>query len=247
MPFLIRALAAGILGASLTTWVPKDFNCPDCSVKNTFRVIASYGGYIYRWPSKFQYIFWPLTDPNVVYSCKQCKLTCFMWDYEKFPKEKMEEVRKKLQGIEIEEKGDYAKIPMSQRLAAAERVYEVLGRDDEFWCRFHRVKGYHFEAEKKAEEAKAARKKALELGLKLLEKKENAGRKKELLLVTGSMRYFTGEAEAAMKDLEEALKLKFEADDPKKSENMDEYFSGVLREFIDALKEGRRPGEEGEK
>jgi len=244
MAFLIRALAVGLLGASLTTWVPKDFNCPDCSTKNTFRVIASYGSYIYQWPSKFQYIFWPLTDPNVVYSCSQCRLTCFMWDYEKFPREKMEEVRKKLQGIEIEEKADYAKIPMSQRLAAAERVYEVLGKDDDFWCRFRRVQGYHLEAEGKAEEAKAARKKALELGLKLLDRKENAGKRKELLLVTGSMRYFTGETDAALKDLEEALKLKFEADDPKKSENMDRYFSEVLRQFIDALKEGRRPGEE---
>ncbi len=247
MTCLIRALAAGTLCASITTWAPKDFICPDCSTMNTFQVISSYGSYIYQWPSKFQFIFWPLTDENVVYSCRKCKLTCFMWDYEKVPKEKMAEIRKKLRGIEIEEKDDYAKIPMSRRLAAAERVYEVLERDDEFWCRFHRVKGYHFEAEGKAEEAKAARKKALELGLKLLDKKENAGRKKELLLVTGSMRFFTGEAEAALKDLEEALKLKYETDDPKKSENMDKYFSEVLRQFIDALKEGRRPGEEKEK
>jgi len=244
MALLIRALAAGILGASMTTWSPKDFTCPDCSTVNTFQVIMSYGSYIYQWPSKFQYIYWPLTDTNVVYSCKKCRLTCFMWDYEKFPKEKLEEVRRKLQGIEIEEKDDYAKIPMSQRLAAAERVYGVLGRDEEFWCRFYRVLGYHFEAERKADEAKAARKKALDLAIKLLEKKPEAGKKKELLLVTGSMRGFTGETEAALKDLGEALKLKYEADDPKKSEGMDKYLSGVIQEFIDALKEGRLPGRE---
>ncbi len=245
MTTLARALAIAALGAS-HTWAPKDFDCPDCSTRNTFMVVASYGSYIYHWPSKFQYIYWPLTNPNVLYSCRKCKLTCFMWDYEKFPKDKLEEVNKKLQGVRIEERDQYYKIPMSQRLEAAERVYEVLGKDDDFWCRFNRVKGYHFDAEGKPDESKAARKKALELGIKLMDKKENAGWKKELLLVTGSMRYFTGDAEGALKDLDDGLKLKYETADQEKSENMDRYLSGVIKEFIEAIKTGRRPGEERE-
>ncbi len=244
MKTLVLALAAAALGGSPTTWAPKEFACPACDTRNTFQVIVSYGSYIYSWPSKYQYLFWPLTDENVLYSCKKCRLSALMGDFEKTPKDKLEAIREKLKGIELPEKDEYFKIPMSRRLAAAERVYEAIGKDDEFWSLFFRTKGYHLEAEKLADDAKAARRKALEHALKVLEKKENAGRRKELLLVTGAMRDLTGDAEGARKDLEEALKTKFQAGDKEKSEGMNEYLDEVLREYVAALKEGRRPGQE---
>ncbi len=50
--------AVNILG---TTWADKEFVCPVCKTQNTFGVIMSYGTYIYQWPSKYQFIFWPMT------------------------------------------------------------------------------------------------------------------------------------------------------------------------------------------
>src|SRR5262245_56434861 len=61
-----------------TTWAPKEVNCPLCQTKNTFKEPMSWGSYIYSWPEKFQYIFWPLTDKPVLYCCKKCHLTAFM-------------------------------------------------------------------------------------------------------------------------------------------------------------------------
>ena len=55
----VNALLAG--SAFATTWFPKDFTCPIDGEKNTFQVIGSYGTYIYWWPEKYQWLFWPRT------------------------------------------------------------------------------------------------------------------------------------------------------------------------------------------
>jgi hypothetical protein len=219
--------------AAETTWAPKDFDCPMCKTKNTFMVIMSYGSYIYSWPSKFQYIFWPLTDKNVVYSCRSCRLSCLMWDFEKIPKDKFEKIREALKDAKLDANDDYAEIPMSQRLAAAEKVYALLDRDEEFWCQFYRVQGYHLEREKKDEQAAAARKKALEIAVKLADQKENEGIRKRFLLISGSMKYFCKDVEGALKDLKAASALKY-VDKEKKDESdgLDGYLGEVLKEFV---------------
>ena len=55
-----------------TTWVDKEVDCPVCETKNTFQTPASWGSYIYRWASKYQYIFWPTTHRNFIYTCSSC-------------------------------------------------------------------------------------------------------------------------------------------------------------------------------
>ena len=55
-------------------WTWTDAPCPLCQTKNRFWKWASYGGYIYFTPSRFQFIFWPYTDGNMVYCCKGCNL-----------------------------------------------------------------------------------------------------------------------------------------------------------------------------
>jgi len=68
-----------------TTWTPSEVTCPICHTKNKFRTIMSYGSYVYGWPSKFQMVYWPSTDESSVYTCKECHLSAFMWDFEKIP------------------------------------------------------------------------------------------------------------------------------------------------------------------
>lgn len=220
---------------SATKWGAKEVICPICKTTNAFRAIMSYGGYIYNWPSKFQFIFWPLTHRFVLYSCKKCYLTCYMWDFEKIPKEKHEEIKKQLEGVTFDQDyDDYAKIPMSQRLYIAEKVYSVLDRDDEFWCQFYRVMGYHFEEEKKQEEADKARKKALNIAERMLGRKENAGIRKELFLISGAMRHFLKDEKGALHDFKKALRLKYKNKSiPKKqAESKDKYLSELLKEYI---------------
>ena len=251
---LVGALLAGLSGAALsTTWAPHKVKCPLCGAENDFRAIMSYGGYIYNWPSKFQLIFWPLTDRSAVYACKNCRLSAFMGDFEKLPKEKHQAVKNALKDVKFDkEYASYSEIPMTQRLRVAEKVYALLDKDDEFWCRFYRVLAYHYDDERSQakddkarealqKEADAARRKAVELVEKLLAAKDRAGQRKEALLIRGAMRHFLRDDKAALADFEEAAKLTYrnkalaEAGDPEAEKNADEYLSGLLKEYTELL------------
>lgn len=223
-----------------TTWAPHDVVCPVCKHKNTFMTPMSFGNYIYQWPSKFQYIYWPLIDSPVLYSCSQCHYTAFMFDFNDLKPDKVAKVKKMLAEYPFEGTYDkYTDIPMSKRLAIAEKVYEIIGQDDDWWCRFERVKGYHLAGEKKKAEAAVARKRALELAEKILREKQKSPSEKELFLITGGMRYFLDDHAGALKDLEHALTLKFQSAevDKEKTTSFDNYLSDVVKQFIAAIKD----------
>jgi len=227
-----------------TTWADEEFVCPVCKTKNTFGVIMSYGSYIYGWPSKYQVIYWPLTDGHVLYSCKKCYLSLLMWDFDKLPQEKLEVVRNALKGIEI--KGNYKhywEIPMSQRLEAAEKIYAVLQKDDNFWLRFYRVKGYHYAAEKDQTKADEARKKALELATRMLNEKDQTTPKKELWLISGAMKHFLGDDKGALDDLNTTLKTKYENKqlDKEKNENGEANLSALVKDYIEKIQSPQKP------
>lgn len=251
---LAMALAYGVnaRAAARITWFPKEVECPVCKTKNTFLVPGSWGSYIYQYPEKFELIFWPLTDSPTIHTCKQCHVSVFMWDFEELPKEKHEELRKQLQAFKLDytgkrseyyEDADYLRIPSTQRLLAAEQTYKILGRDDEFWCRFYRTLGYHYEANKQQPQADEARRKALLLAERLLADKARAGERKELLYITGAMRHFLKDDPGALKNFREAEGLKYEskAMGPEKSKNYDEFLSDLLRQYFELL------GAKGEK
>ena len=240
LSFAIALIFSVTCTSFATTWAPQDVVCPVCKHKNTFMAPMSFGNYIYHWPSKFQYIYWPLIDSPVLYSCSKCHYSAFMFDFKELKPDKLPQIKKMLSEYPWE--GVYAKyteIPMSKRLAIAEKVYAIIGQDDDWWCRFERVKGYHFAAEKKEAEAAAARKKALELAEKILRDKQKTPSEKELFLITGGMKYFLGNHAGAIKDLEHALTLKFENAEVEKEKaaGFDGYLSQVLKEFIAAIKD----------
>jgi len=264
---LVGALLAGLSGAALsTTWSPHKVKCPLCGAENEFQAIMSYGSYIYSWPSKFQLIFWPLTDRNAVYTCKKCRLSTFMFDFAKLPKEKHEAVKNALKDVKFDkEYASYSEIPMTQRLKVAEKVYAQLDKDDEFWCRFYRVLAYHFDDERSQakedkarealqKEADAARRKAVEFAEKLLAAKDRADQRKESLLIRGAMRHFLRDDKAALADFEEAAKLTYrnkafaESGNPDAEKNADNYLSGLLKEYTELLtKKQPLPSDDPEK
>src|SRR5262245_18913079 len=127
-----------------------------------------------------------------------------MWDFDELPQGKLEEIRAALKGVEI--KGNYKRyteIPMSQRLEAAEKIYAVLQKDDDFWLQFYRVKGYHYAAEKNQTKADEARMKALDLATRMLSEKDRATAKKELWLISGAMKHFLQDDKGALEDLKD--------------------------------------------
>ena len=100
-----------------------------------------------------------------------------------------------------------------------------------------RTLGYHFEAEKKQAEADAARRKALAVAEKMLADKAHAEARKELLYITGAMRYFLRDEAGALRDFREALTLKYRNSKLEKArvEGYDAYLSELLNEYLKKL------------
>lgn len=164
------------------SWAPVKVECPVCHTKNKFQEWVSFGSYVYQWPSKYQFIFWPFTESPVLYSCRKCHLTAFMQDFAKIPADKIPELQRVPGPLKLPEANEYTKIPMSSRQVVAEKVYGVLVRGDDFWSLFYRVMGYHYQEENDQAGADKARQKVLEVNSRMASSDTNTGIRKELLL-----------------------------------------------------------------
>jgi hypothetical protein len=166
-----------------------------------------------------------------------------MEDFKGISKSKLPALKKILQAVNLPKADKYTDIPMSQRLYVAEKVYSELVRDDEFWSHFHRVMGFHLEEEKKQKESDEARKKALVIVERMLTTKENEGIRKELLFISGAMRFFLRDSGGALKDFNEASGLKYQSKSlkPEASENVDKFLSSLLEEYIKIINENKIP------
>jgi hypothetical protein len=188
------------------TWFPKEFTCPIDNQKNTFLVVGSYGSYIYSYPSKYQWLFFPQTDSPTYYICKKCHLTTFMWDFDKLPKNKLDPLRDALADVKVSKQFEkYTELPVTERLEIMEKVYAVLGKDAEWWENFYRIKGYHYGKSGDEQRAAAARKKSLALIQKELADPKNKSPKKVLLYISGSMKHFLNDDKGALEDFSSAL------------------------------------------
>jgi hypothetical protein len=240
---LLFIMASPVLG---TTWADIKKKCPICQTEDTYSEIMSYGGYIYEWDSKFQFIFWPDTDEHILYACQKCHFTCRKYDFGRIPADKIGAVKKSLNGTKLSppdlskkskwshSNAQYCHIPMTERIVIAERVYRELGKDDEWWCTFYRMKGYHFDEADMSREAEEARKNALNLADKMMADKNNKGKLKELLLISGSMKHFLGDLAGAEKDFRKALTSPYS--DSKLSSGQakgkEDYLNRLLNEFL---------------
>lgn len=232
-------VAALFTNALAITWFPKEFTCPVDNEKNTFMVVGSYGSYIYTYPSKYQWLFFPFTDSPTYYTCKKCHLTTYMWDFDEIPKEKIAELKKVLAGVKVSKPfKEYTELPVTERLEIMEKVYAVLETDDAWWERFHRVKGYHYGREGKPEKALEARKKSLELTGKFLKDPKSKTPQKLLYYISGAMKHFTGDDKGALEDLQKALATKYEENGlkPEELKNAEDGLNERLKDYIEKIK-----------
>ncbi len=243
-----RALALGVLGmlvlaaaAAATTWGSSKKTCPACGAEVTVEEIASYGSYIYNWPSKLQLLFWPMTDPRVLYFCPKCHLSLLMGDWKELPGDKLAAVKAAVAGLKRDQpaKG-YWEVPMAYRLSLAEAAYAALGRDDAFWARFHRMAGYHLEREGKAEAARAARGRALAATDRLIAAKADTPPLKESLVTRGSLLYLLGKKEEALLALQQAKAASFSAKDLSEEQktNGNKYMDALADELARKVEKG---------
>ncbi len=205
---VVSVVLAG--SASAITWFPQEFTCPIDNEKNTFLVVGSYGSYIYSYPSKYQWLFFPSTDSPTFYICKKCHLATYMWDFDELPKEKLAAIKKVLETVTVSKAfKEYTDLPVTERLEIMEKVYRVLDKDDDWWENFYRVQGYHYGKAGDATKAAAARQKSLALLKAQLGKEKSEAPRKLLLYISGAMKHFLGDDAGALADLEAVLKTKY--------------------------------------
>lgn len=105
---------------------------------------ASSGSYIYQWPSKYDQVFWPATDPNGIWFCRESGFTAFLGDFKLSAGEKAalsahlpqvytEKVRKRP--------------PLRELLELLQQSYSKRETTREFQIRLLRTLAYYNDAE----------------------------------------------------------------------------------------------------
>ena len=235
--------------ASATTWFPEEFTCPIDNEKNTFMVIGSYGSYIYWWPSKYQWIFWPRTDSPTFYLCKKCHLATYMWDFDKIPKDKIPELKKILEGVKVSKAfKEYQEISVTERLSIMEKVYTVLETDDDWWSVFYRTQGYHYAASGDKEKAAAVRRKSLELTEKQLKDDKNKIPKKLLYYISAAMKHYLNDDKGALADLQKGIETKYVSatESAEENANAEAGLNERMKDYIARINSDKKPRDASE-
>lgn len=144
----IPALLLVACTAYATTWGPSSKIDPLTGEKISAHEIRSYGSYVYQWPSKYDLVFWPLTDERWI--CLNIKngYGAFNDDFEKLADDE-----RKVLAAWLKENYKPSDAPRTheEKLAWLEKVYTQRRMDDDFWSRFYRLMAYvHSKAEVKS-------------------------------------------------------------------------------------------------
>lgn len=186
-------------------WKKEKVKCPVCQHEQYFFIPARNFETV-EIEAQYQFVFFPFTEHQSVFTCTKCKYSALMDDFfnvdTNFVK-KIEDID--ISGLAVGRFKSYLNINVTDRLLIAEKIYKYKDLDDEFWCRFYRICAYQFEREDYDREAEEYREKALELSQKMLiDRSYSEGREKEFLLISGSMFYFLNEPDSAYTYVREA-------------------------------------------
>ena len=162
-----------------------------------------------------------------------------MWDFDKVPGNKITLIKEYLSTITIDKKyEDYDYIPMTKRLEIAENVYKILERDNEFWCEFYRLIGYHYDQEKNAVKAKLSRMTALNIAKKMLLNPTNKSQRKELLYIVAAMNNYIDKKDYALFYLDKASSLTYQNNrlENDKAKGFDVYLTDLIEQYKELIK-----------
>lgn len=228
------ALTLFLLGgvALATTWAPSEKTDPLTGEKVPAQEIMSCGSYIYNWPSKYDLVFWPLT--NVKWICLNPKngYAAFNDDFEELP-----DAEKKRLANWLSENYNPDNPPQShkEKLAWLEKVYGQRKMDDDFWCRFYRLMAYVHSEDHKASIAYVQ--KAVPLLEKKLKSKPEGIDKLEVLYLLGEYHRRLGNDKKADSFFEEVQNVKYKDEDGQDQVGHP-YFVGLVADRRKLMTEG---------
>ena len=193
-----------------TTWAPSEKTDPLTGEKVAAHEIASYGSYIFQWPSKYDLVFWPLTDQNWICLNAKNGYGAFNDDFEK-----LTDGEKKVLStwLKANHKPSDAPKTHEEKLAWLERVYGQRTMDDAFWSRFYRLMAYmHRENKVKS---LAYVKKAMPLLNKKLETDPKGIERIEVLFLLGEYHLRLGETAKTKEYFAQVKSAKYTDEDGK--------------------------------
>jgi len=155
----------------------------------------SWGSYIYQWPSKYDQVFFPLTDEHGIWFCRESGFTAFIGDFELLPGEKAA-LASHLPQVYRPSSDAQPDTPLLLRLL--QESYSRRQLDREFRIRLLRVLAYYYDADLHDYETAARfRKDALDLIEDALHAQLEEGKRLEYLFVAAAYYRELGEAEAS--------------------------------------------------
>jgi tetratricopeptide (TPR) repeat protein len=187
-----------------TTWAPSEKTDPLTGDKVAARKIMSYGSYIYKWPSKYDLVFWPLTDENWICLNPKNGYAAFNNHFEDISDEEKKTIKQWL-----EKHYNPAQVPKfhKEKLAWLEKIYQQRKMDDDFWCLFYRLLVYVHRDDH--EKSLVYVNKVIPLLKKKLETKPQGIEKIEVLFLLGEYYRRLGELEKAKEYFDQVKKTKY--------------------------------------
>ena len=134
---MISRLLSGAIGLILfagshaTTWGPTTVKDPIAGGECEVHEPASYGSYIYDWPSKYDGVYWPFTDHHWIWQCAESGYLSFGDDFDELTDDEISRIRTHL---------NEPSSSVGSDLDRLESIYRIRDKDDQFWAWFYRVK-----------------------------------------------------------------------------------------------------------
>ena len=217
--------------AYATTWAPKTKRCPVCGHKVSGRVPASWGSYVYRWPSKVHLIFWPRTARQFFWMCPKCGYAAMLSDFSKLTPKNKKKMKTQVQSKWRRPKNITFKLKMLQ----AKKCYGLRDKKIKFWIEYYRTLALNFEKIDKKQAARF-RKKALGLRKKRLKKPNHKqAKQKALHYLIGEYLRSKKKKKKAKKHLETAKKTLWKKKG-KANKGANKYIDDLIDESLKKLK-----------
>lgn len=232
---LIAAVSVSAV-ALATTWARDDQDDPFSDGQCVASSPMSSGSYIYRWPSKYELVFWPYTDPNWIWFCPESGYVAFGSDFE------LEEAERQRVGLLLaenrtawrvedwpgvdDENAAYAVAEHTEILSALEAVARV--RDGTDWGFMNRVLAqWHISDRSRAD---AYRREALAIIDATLDTKSGLERG-EALYLSGAYHLWFGDRELAEARFADIASLEWTNDNGEPQTGMP-YLEGLAEEVL---------------
>jgi uncharacterized protein (DUF2225 family) len=172
-----------------TSWGNAEVDDPiNPSYKCKVHQAVSTGGYIYRLPSKYDQVFWPLTEQNGIWHCERTGFTALIDDFQNITPDERKSIARYL-------KSHYKdSVSTKGELLLLEACYALRQTDERFKIRLLRVLAYQYQESGALDKANLYRKKALKRIQKSLKGTISENQKLEYLYVAANYTRLFGDA-----------------------------------------------------